>query len=140
MAQGALILDRYEPLGIAGTGGFGTVQIAWDPRIQRKVAIKTIRLTELDAFRANLPGAQAAALSPSGNGPEASPDSTGASPTAGRWHGVLPWEDFLENEARLREEETGVPASSVHWQLERMRHLRISPSGSVASQNLPLPT
>ena len=113
MAQGALILDRYEPLGIAGTGGFGTVQIAWDPRIQRKVAIKTIRLTELDAFRANLPGAQAAALSPSGNRPEAGPDSVGASPTADRWHGVLPWEDFLENEARLREEETGVPASSL---------------------------
>ena len=60
MAQD-LILDRYEPVGTAGEGGFGTVQIAWDPRIQRRVAIKTIRLTELDAARAALPGAQAVA-------------------------------------------------------------------------------
>ena len=58
MAQ-ELILDRYEPLGTAGEGGFGTVTIAWDPRIQRHVAIKTIRITELDAARAALPGAQA---------------------------------------------------------------------------------
>lgn len=59
MARRKLILDRYELLGTAGTGGFGTVQIAWDPRIQRKVAIKTIQLTEQDAFRAGLQGAQA---------------------------------------------------------------------------------
>lgn len=61
MIQEGLILDRYEPLGTAGEGGFGTVQIAWDPRIQRRVAIKTIRLTALDAARAALPGAQAVA-------------------------------------------------------------------------------
>ncbi|MBQ9002725.1 MAG: serine/threonine protein kinase, partial [Eggerthellaceae bacterium] len=80
MARGSrLILDRYEPIGTAGAGGFGTVQIAWDPRIQRKVAIKTIKLTELDAYRANLPGAQA--VSPS--------------PTADRWHGVQPWNEYL---------------------------------------------
>ena len=59
MVREDLILDRYEPLGTAGEGGFGTVQIAWDPRIQRRVAIKTIRLTALDAARAALPGAQA---------------------------------------------------------------------------------
>ena len=59
MNAGDLILDRYRPLGTAGTGGFGTVQVAWDPRIQRKVAIKTIKLTELDAYRAGLPGADA---------------------------------------------------------------------------------
>lgn len=61
MAQKQLILDRYEVMGTAGAGGFGTVQIAWDPRIQRKVAIKTITLTERDAYRAGLPGAEAVA-------------------------------------------------------------------------------
>lgn len=93
MARARLILDRYEPIGTAGTGGFGTVQIAWDPRIQRKVAIKTIQLTEQDAFRAALPGAQAvaqAALPVQGD--------AGQSPTADRWHGVQPWDEFLEQE------------------------------------------
>lgn len=66
MAQKQLILDRYEVMGTAGAGGFGTVQIAWDPRIQRKVAIKTIMLTERDAYRAGLPGAEAVAKSSSG--------------------------------------------------------------------------
>lgn len=83
MARKHLILDRYEPLGTAGEGGFGTVEIAWDPRIQRKVAIKTIALTELDAYRANLPGAHAVNHS---------------SPTADRWHGVQPWDEFLAAE------------------------------------------
>ena len=94
-----LILDRYEPIGTAGVGGFGTVQIAWDPRIQRRVAIKTIPLTELDAYRANLPGAQAVS----------------ASPTADRWHGVQPWNEFLESEdAAIRGERVefgGYPAA-----------------------------
>lgn len=88
MAQTAQrILDRYEPLGTAGVGGFGTVQIAWDPRIQRRVAIKTIRLTEHDAFRANLPGAQAVA----GSG-------VASNPASDRWHGVQPWNEYLEGE------------------------------------------
>ena len=59
MAQNRLILERFEPLGKAGSGGFATVYIAWDPRIQRKVAIKTIQLSESDAARAKLPGADA---------------------------------------------------------------------------------
>ena len=57
MVRGRLILDRYTPLGKAGSGGYGTVQVAWDPRIQRKVAIKTIELSDTDIMRANLPGA-----------------------------------------------------------------------------------
>ena len=82
MTDDGLILDRYELLGTAGEGGFGTVQIAWDPRIQRKVAIKTIRLTEHDAARAALPGAEAVA----------------GSSTAERWHGVAPWTEYLADD------------------------------------------
>ena len=82
MAQDDLILDRYEPLGTAGAGGFGTVQIAWDPRIQRKVAIKTIRLTELDAARAALPGAQAVSNVDTSN----------------RWRGAVPWDEYLASQ------------------------------------------
>ena len=82
MSQDNLILDRYEPIGTAGAGGFGTVQIAWDPRIQRKVAIKTIQLTAQDAYRAALPGARAV-------------KTHAASPTADRWHGVEPWDEYL---------------------------------------------
>ena len=39
-----LILDRYRPLDELGEGGFGTVTLAWDTRIQRRVAIKRLPL------------------------------------------------------------------------------------------------
>lgn len=98
MAQEPLILDRYQPLGTAGRGGFGTVQIAWDVIIQRKVAIKTIQLSELDARRANLPGAQAA---------HAPAPAAVDSPTADRWHGLQPWNDYLQEDlgSAVREQE-----------------------------------
>jgi len=40
-----LILGRYRPLEVKGTGGFSTVEVAYDTRIQRKVAIKRIPLS-----------------------------------------------------------------------------------------------
>lgn len=41
-----LILNRYRPLEEAGAGGFATVLAAWDTRIQRRVAIKCLRLDD----------------------------------------------------------------------------------------------
>ena len=40
-----LILGRYRVLAEAGAGGFGSVQLAWDTRMQRRVAVKVIDLT-----------------------------------------------------------------------------------------------
>lgn len=40
--EGLLILDRYRPLEELGEGGFGTVTLAWDTRMQRRVAIKRL--------------------------------------------------------------------------------------------------
>ena len=62
MTKKQLILNRYKPLGKAGAGGFATVQVAWDTRIQRKVAIKCIPLSEAELERAALPGADAIVL------------------------------------------------------------------------------
>ena len=39
-----LILDRYRPLEDLGEGGYGSVVLAWDTRIQRRVAIKRLHL------------------------------------------------------------------------------------------------
>ena len=53
-----LILDRYRPLEELGEGGYGTVVLAWDTRMQRRVAIKRMPLPR-DSFgrpAANPPG------------------------------------------------------------------------------------
>ena len=42
--EGPLILDRYRKINSAGCGGSGSVDICWDTRIQRRVAIKKIPL------------------------------------------------------------------------------------------------
>jgi hypothetical protein len=42
--ESRLILDRYRPLHTVGEGGFGTVVLAWDTRMQRRVAIKRLPL------------------------------------------------------------------------------------------------
>ena len=39
-----LLLGRYRVLETRGEGGFGTVYVCWDPRLMRRVAIKSIRL------------------------------------------------------------------------------------------------
>lgn len=39
-----LILGRYRPIGQLGSGGFATVTLAWDTRLQRRVAIKRLQL------------------------------------------------------------------------------------------------
>ena len=46
IVPGPMILDRYRPISTAGKGGSGTVQICWDTRIQRRVAIKRIAIPE----------------------------------------------------------------------------------------------
>ena len=45
-SQGNLLLGRYRLEGEAGHGGFASVKVAWDTRIQRRVAIKCMPLEE----------------------------------------------------------------------------------------------
>jgi hypothetical protein len=54
---GQLILNRFRILETRGKGGFGTVDVAWDSRLQRRVAIKRIPLA-ID--ETDLPGIQEA--------------------------------------------------------------------------------
>jgi hypothetical protein len=44
--EDTLILNRYRLLETKAHGGFSTVQIAWDTRVQRRVAIKSIPLEQ----------------------------------------------------------------------------------------------
>ncbi len=61
-----LILDRYRPLGELASGGFGDVVLAYDTRIQRRVAIKRLPLPRnrsgTPAIPAGLAEARTAAL------------------------------------------------------------------------------
>ncbi|MCL1879373.1 MAG: serine/threonine protein kinase [Actinomycetia bacterium] len=55
-----LILQRYRLLENAGRGGFSTVEVAWDTRLQRKVAVK--RLGQEQVQQRGLQEARTAAL------------------------------------------------------------------------------
>jgi len=50
-ALSEVFLGRYKLLSTLGQGAMGSVFLAWDPRLKRHVAIKTIHLEALDADR-----------------------------------------------------------------------------------------
>ena len=78
MTNKQLILNRYRPMSEAGTGGFATVQVAWDTQMQRKVAIKCIELAH-SASGYSPDEVANAASDPSGDGA-----SAGGSPSKNR--------------------------------------------------------
>jgi hypothetical protein len=57
-----LILNRYRLLETKGKGGFGTVDVAWDNRLQRRVAIKRIPLSNEQTVIPGIQEARTAAL------------------------------------------------------------------------------
>jgi hypothetical protein len=46
-----IFLGRYKVVKVVGSGAMGTVFRAWDPRLERPIALKTIRLDTSDSAR-----------------------------------------------------------------------------------------
>ncbi len=109
MTNDQLILNRYKPLSHAGSGGFGSVVVAWDTRIQRKVAIKTIQLSERDVARAALPGADAVSerFAPQRQGASQAAAADGIAGAYGGSAEQLPWESDDEYRHRMLAEGPG---------------------------------
>lgn len=61
MVEGDLILNRYRPIEFKGEGASGTVEICWDTRIHRRVAIKRLPLSA-SQLSAETPGLAEARL------------------------------------------------------------------------------
>lgn len=49
----ALLLGRYRVVETRGTGGFGSVQVCWDTRLERRVAIKCMPLATAPGMSAS---------------------------------------------------------------------------------------
>ncbi len=125
------ILNRYKILGTLGSGGFGTVKIAWDTRIQRKVAIKIIELNEGEIQRASLLEVSSPLRESSQDGPNVSAGDGSDQrktkkvnveqdlylteygkkeddPYRKRWRGLVPWKEYLKLEdKKIQDEDTG---------------------------------
>lgn len=52
-AEQALLLGRYRVVETRGTGGFGSVQVCWDTRLERRVAIKCMPLAAAPGMSAS---------------------------------------------------------------------------------------
>lgn len=127
------ILNRYKILGTIGSGGFGTVKIAWDTRIQRKVAIKIIQLNEGEIQRASLldvaqsgnandfksisktaghdVDSQVTMKADSGSDiPVQNNEKKDEDPYRERWHGLVPWKEYLKEDDEKKRNET-LPAT-----------------------------
>ena len=50
-AIGAVFVGRYQVVSFVGAGAMGSVFRGWDPKLQRPVALKTIRLHEEETLR-----------------------------------------------------------------------------------------
>ena len=134
MTKTQLILNRYKPLAKAGAGGFGTVQVAWDTRIQRKVAIKCIPLSEAELLRAALPGADAIDVSPDERSESVIASSVHAAGSAGSSSSVVdpadvpPWEDLPEEAGFAGSGDAGESGASDDQ--EELASVSVSRAGS----------